>query len=175
MRSGFSLVELLVVMVILAITLGEVTRSLINVAHLEPVQRESALALNAARSKLEEMRARPFEELVARYDADPANDPDGPGTAPGSGFAVRGLDLRDGDPDGWQGAVLLPLVGGELREDVADAALGLPRDLNADDVVDGLDHAGDFSVLPVRVRVEWSGGAAGERSVELVTTLVPDR
>jgi hypothetical protein len=57
-----------------------------------------------------------------------------------------------------------------LREDVVDAALGMPRDLSGDGVVDGLNHAGDYSILPVRVRVEWSG-ARGDETFELETIL----
>lgn len=159
-------------MVLLTVALGEVSQSLLNVSRLEPVQRETAAALEAARGALERMRGSSFEELVALYDADPANDPDGPGTAPGAGFAVAGLAPVEGDADGLPGGVDLRLVAGALREDVDDVGLGLPRDLNGDGAVDAADHAGDYEVLPVRVRVEWTG-AGGERSVELVTTLVP--
>ena len=171
-RAGFTLVELLVVMVILAVTLGEVTRSLLNVSHLEPVQRETAAALDAARATLEELRSLPFEDIVALYDEDPNNDPDGVGSAPGPNFAVVGLSPREGDPDGFPGAVELPLLAGSLREDYADVELGCPRDLNSDGAIDAADHIADYAVLPVRVRVTWEG-EGGDRTIELVTTLCP--
>jgi hypothetical protein len=58
----------------------------------------------------------------------------------------------------------------ELREDVVDAGLGMPRDLNLDGVIDALDHSGDYRILPVRVLVEWTG-MSGNRTHRLETVL----
>ena len=66
--------------------------------------------------------------------------------------------------------MLLPSDGGPLREDVEDAELSLPRDLNGDAKIDALDHASDYIVLPVRVVVEWNG-YAGPRRLEMFTML----
>jgi hypothetical protein len=46
----------------------------------------------------------------------------------------------------------------------------MPRDLNADGVVDALNHVGDSRVLPVRVRIRWQS-KNGPRTVELSTLL----
>ena len=43
----------------------------------------------------------------------------------------------------------------ELREDLVMPQLGLPADLNGDGVIDGLNHAGDYTLLPVQIRVQW--------------------
>jgi len=48
--------------------------------------------------------------------------------------------------------------------------IGMPRDLNLDGAVDALYHAGDYMILPVRVRVQWMG-ASGPRTVELQTQI----
>ena len=44
----------------------------------------------------------------------------------------------------------------------------MPRDLNADLMIDDQDHARDYVVLPVTVRVAWQG-KAGRRSFEMST------
>ena len=117
------------------------------------------------------MRAQPFDQVYALYNADPADDPLGPGTAPGAGFAVPGLSAVPGDADGLVGLVVFPEVGGELREDSADADLGMPRDLDLDGAVDDVDHSGNYGVLPVLVRVEWRGKGPARR-LDLFTTLM---
>lgn len=58
----------------------------------------------------------------------------------------------------------------QLREDFEDEELGLPRDLNGDNILDDLDHADDYLILPVRIRLEWQG-VAGTRRFELFTML----
>ena len=52
-----------------------------------------------------------------------------------------------------------------------DASLGMPRDLNGDGVIDSEDHAGDYVLLPVKVRVNWRG-ITGDRSFEVCTVLL---
>jgi prepilin-type N-terminal cleavage/methylation domain-containing protein len=164
-RRGFSLVELLVVMTVLAVAVAMLTNTLAAVMRLEPASRETGQALDAARSAAEELRATPFGEIFATWDADPADDPGGPGSARGAGFAAFPLLPQAGDPDGLVGRVELPAVGGELREDVVDAELGMPRDLNLDGVIDAADHAGDYEILPFRVVLEWRNAAQARRLV----------
>jgi hypothetical protein len=131
---------------------------------------ERALATEAARQRIEEMKSRPLGQVLALFDDDPANDPGGAGTAPGGTFTVPGLAARTDAVDGAVGRTLFPLAGAALREDIVDLGLGMPRDLDGDGVVDALDKSGDYVLLPVRVRVEWRG-AAGNAFVELRTVL----
>jgi hypothetical protein len=83
-------------------------------------------------------------------------------------FDVPGLSPREGDPDGRVGEIILPVAEGvdgpELREDVA------LRDLNGDTVLDVVNHAADYVLLPVTVRLEWRG-RSGPRQIELRTLL----
>jgi len=58
----------------------------------------------------------------------------------------------------------------ELREDYQNEALGLPRDLNGDSMIDCADHAQDYIVLPILIRVEWQG-PNGPRVFEMHTML----
>ena len=64
-----------------------------------------------------------------------------------------------------------PTVSGQLREDVADAQLGTPMDLNGDGAIDGADHSGDYVLLPVRIRVRWRG-VTGLRTFDVCTVLL---
>ena len=141
------------------------------VNRLAPVNRETARAVDSARSMLEAVRAEEFADVFALYNDDPADDPAGAGTAPGAGFAAFGLGARTNDADGLVGAVEFPTIGGELREDIIDASLGMPRDLDGDGVIDALDHSGDYEVLPFRVRLDWSG-ATGARTLVVHTSMV---
>jgi len=136
---------------------------------------ERTLALQAAESSIEALQAAVFSEAFARFNATIADDPPG-GESPGAAFDVPGLSPWPGDPDGLPGEILFPGDNVELRENVADVELGMPRDLTLDDppVIDGLDHSGDYRVLPVRVRVRWRG-VLGEREVTLGTILNNER
>lgn len=168
-RGGFSLLEVVVVMAILAISLSLFGTTLGASLRLDPVGREKAIAAEAARSKLEEMRNHPFAQVFALYNDDPADDPAGAGTAPGSCFAVQ--DLSPPIAGACVGRITFPTIGKGLREDLADDNLGMPRDLNGDDVVDSESHAGDCIILPIRVTLEWTpaSGKSGKRNFTLYT------
>jgi len=170
LRAGFSIVEVMIVLTLLTVGIGMFAGTLGSVMGLGPSLRESARAVESARSVIEGMRAQPFEQVWALYNTDPADDPGGAGTAPGAGFAVQGLAPVPGDADGLVGSVIFPEIGGELREDSPDSKLGMPRDLDLDGAVDAGNHAADYRVLPVLVRVEWKGKGPA-RSIDLHTTL----
>lgn len=165
-----SLLDVLIAMTILTVAilslLGLVAASL----QLETVNRETTQAVQAARRVIEEISARPFDEVFATYNADPSDDPGGAGSAPAASFAVEGLLPLADDADGLVGEIVFPEVAGALREDVVDAALGTPMDLDLDDVIDGADHASDYRVLPIQVRLRWRGRAGASR-YEITTML----
>ena len=84
-----------------------------------------------------------------------------------SRFAAAPLDPADDSPDGMHGEVFFPtigdpLVGVQLREDLVDDDLGMPRDLSGDSIIDDQDHAGDYFVLPVMIRVRWQGKSGAQ-------------
>ncbi len=175
--AGFSLVEILIATTILIGAVLALSQSTVSSMRLGQANREGGVAQAALRQALENFQAQDFDQLFALYNASPADDPGGPGSAPGPGFAVAGLSPRSEDPDGLVGRFILPeaagVAGPELRENFDDAAMGMPRDLDGDTFVDGDDHAGDYQVLPVRVRLEWQG-KNGPRVLE-VRTMVTDR
>jgi len=168
--AGFGLLEILIAVAVFLVAFGALTSSLVASSRLVHGNRESTLALEAAQSAVARLRGVPFGEVFARFNADPSDDPGGFGTAPGSAFAVRGLDPRRGDEDGLCGELQFPGDGWSLREDELDRGLGMPRDLSGDAAVDQDDHRDGYTVLPVRVRVDWQG-QGGRRRLEFVTTL----
>lgn len=156
-----SLVEVVLVLGILAVAFGMLSTTLIANNRTQEINRDSARSAEAARVLFETMRNLDFTDIYATYNSDPEDDPDGAGTAPGVDFGVAGLDVLPGDPDGMVGRIVLPELEvdavWQLREDVVDADLGLPRDLNGDTIIDDEDHSLDYLVLPVRLELEWQG------------------
>lgn len=154
-QEGFSLVDVAIASVILAIALMTLAGTLASGWKMVRSNREEAIASQAARQMLERLNDRestPFADLYATYNGLASDDPAGTGTAPGVGFDVPRLQPRDGDSDGLVGVVLFPeSAPGVLREDLAG------RDLNADGAVDTANHATDYQLLPVTVRIEWVG------------------
>ncbi len=158
-------------MAILTVSATIYAQTIASSRRLEPIAIEKALASEAARTAIERIRAQPIDQVLALYDADPANDPDGAGTAPGATFAVEGLTPSAGGAA--VGRIEFPLVDGRLAEDLVDDMFGFPRDINGDGAIDALDHRADWVLLPVRVRVEWTprGGAGSTREFEIYTML----
>ena len=170
-RAGLSLLEILVALTLLVIGAAAVSSNLVSARSLSRARSERAQASDAAASLIETLKGATFAEVFRSYNDDPSDDPGGAGTAPGSAFAVEGLDPRADDADGLPGEVLFPGSGSQLREDAVDVGLGMPRDLNGDGSIDATDHGADYGVLPVRVRVRWKG-SSGDQELEFVTVLV---
>jgi hypothetical protein len=165
------------VTVVLLVTFLAMSRSLLGSMELSRTNRESALAQDGLRQGLELLQGSgDFASVYRRFNADPADDP-ATGPVPGSGFAVPGLQPDPADPDGLVGEIVFPTVAGagvlELREDVNFPELGMPRDLNGDGVTDSVDHAADYRILPVVVRLRWQG-SNGLRTAE-IRTILADR
>jgi hypothetical protein len=171
-QRGQTLVEIMIAIAFLTLTLCGITGSIVASDRLRGVNRETALAQQGVRAALEALNGVPFPTVFKSYNSTAGDDLFGV-TSPGANFAVRGLSAVPGDPDGLPGEISFPTVdsGGVLllREDVVDPGLGMPQDLNGDGI-DLLDHSADYRVLPVRVRVRWSG-ATGVRVITMETIL----
>lgn len=168
--GGFTLIETAISLTVMVSALLAFGQAIVSSMRAAAASRESTLASEAARQLLQDLVAADFEDVYALFNEDPADDPDGVGTAPGANRAIEGLDPDPADADGMAGEVVFPVAGGVLREDVVDAALGMPSDLNDDGIIDGLDRSGDYQLLPVLVRVRWRG-SAGISKVEFRTLL----
>ncbi len=98
-ESGMTLIEVTIVVAILATAVMGMQLALIGCARVNRQSQEQDLALVALRRKMEELRGvakQNLNDVITSYNADPSDDPGGPGTAPGSTFAVPGLNLRPG-------------------------------------------------------------------------------
>ena len=168
-RRGLTIIEVMVVLLILTVGVGMLAQTLAALGRIGTVNWETAISMQAGRNTIETIRGEDFFEVFARFNADAADDP-AAGDSPGNFFAVTGLNLRVDDPDGFVGEVIFPVIDGELREDFVDAGLGMPRDLNGDGIIDGLDHSADYVILPVRVQIAWTG-KTGDRTINLDTAL----
>jgi hypothetical protein len=173
-RGGSSIIEILLAISVLMTGLLAYTRSLAISASLEEDNKETALAIAGAQKVVEDLNGTPFDEVFAAFNETQDDDGLVTGTVFGDDFAVAGLEPLPGDADGLPGEVVFPSLdnGGvlELREDMVMAELGMPQDLDLDGAVDGLDHAGDYRVLPVIVRVRWRH-EANDRVFEIRTML----
>jgi len=169
--SGFTLIEVLIASIILVVAVVGAMSTVTQISVLGRGNQESTQVYQAARAVVERLQSTPFEEVFERFNNDPADDPNGPGTAAGMNFAVPGVNLQTNDADGFCGRILFPVSAGNvLREDLDDAAFGMPRDLNGDGVIDAVDHSDDKIILPVRIQVQWTG-SSGNRTAEFTTTL----
>lgn len=162
--------ELVVAIALMAIAFAGVSTTLASTMSMRKSNQETARAIRAALSLSEALRDEDITQVFARYNADEADDPDGVGTAPGPNFAVAGLTAQAGDPDGLVGWISFPGDGMSLREDVEVREQGMPRDLNGDGLIDGLDHASDYLVLPVTITIQWAG-PRGPSSIQITATM----
>lgn len=172
-RAAFSLVELTIAVVVLTVAVSGFSSSVLSSMVLNRMNRETDVARQAARRALEDLQGEEFNQVFAAFNAT-VGDYAGAGAEATSGFAVEGLDLVSGDADGLPGRIEFPTLDvmgvSELREDVVDAGLGMPRDLDGLNGIDAADHAGDYQLLPVRVVIEWDG-VRGARRLALETVL----
>jgi prepilin-type N-terminal cleavage/methylation domain-containing protein len=163
LRSGFTLLEILVAVAVFGITMAALTTTQVSTVALSRTNLETSAALDAAQDVLESIEGEDdFTQIFARWKSG--------GTGPGNVFDVRGLEPTQDDPDGRVGEVVFPGDGTQLLENGNDRALGLPRDLDLDTFIDGTDHALDYRILPVLVRVRWSG-PGGVHQIEIVGTV----
>jgi hypothetical protein len=169
--QGHSLVELAIALTVFTVGSGGMILCHLGAQGLSRANRETEMAVSAALSAVDQVRSVPFAQAFARFNT--TEDDDLAGSCPGSSFDVVGLEAVAGDPDGLPGEILFPGDGLLLSEADADAALGMPRDLNGDADKDD-ELAAGYVVLPVKVRVEWAG-ASGERHIEMVTTLALEK
>jgi hypothetical protein len=150
-------------MILMTIAVGGLVGSVTWGLKLNQSNREAAIAEQAARSILAELRTVPFADIFATWSAAP-------------NVAVAGLNARPDDADGMVGEIRFPtelnaLGVLELRENVDMPVLGMPRDLNGDGLPpDGADHSADYVILPVTVLLEWRG-TAGDARLEFHTVL----
>ncbi|MBK7877603.1 MAG: hypothetical protein IPJ77_18090 [Planctomycetes bacterium] len=178
-RAGFTVLEVTISATVLVVgVLGMVTSVAASLKLVE-ANREMMVAHQAARALAEQMQNGNFSQVFAEYNTVTSDDPAGAGRGHGATFDVPGLRTTSEDCEEAQraggtasvGAIEFPTQGTALSESVVDAALGMPRDLNGDGVITSGAMPGSYLVLPVRIRLRWSG-TAGTRTMTFQTLLV---
>jgi hypothetical protein len=169
-----SLLELVIAMTLMSTGMLVFSQTMIESVASNTVSHEAAVASQWGRRAMETIEAAPFDQAFILFNSDEGDDP-GP-EALGAFFQVPGLTPSPADPDGNVGTVEFPTALGDagelqLREDVVDPGLGMPRDLNGDGLIDNLDHRNDYLILPVRVRFNWRG-VVGQSSFEVKTIMI---
>lgn len=158
--SGHTIIELLVAFSFLVIGAFAFLRVMVSASNASSVNYEVALAKEAARAQMEWMMSLDYKQAFARFNASEVDNPPAPALSPGPHFAVPGLDPVAGDPDGFVGEIIFPTLPGSaslLREDLVNTSLGTPLDLNGDQLIDSSNHTDDCLMIPVLVRITWSG------------------
>ncbi len=163
------MIEITLIMVVLTVAMGLFTSTVNSTSRQRASKREAVIASEGARRILEVMRSQDFQRIFALYNQSTADDPGGPGTAPGPHFSVPGLSPQAGDADGLVGEVRFAWNGPAMSEQVVHEELGFPRDISGDDVVDAADHSGNYILLPVEVRMQWNG-PGGDRTLRVFTS-----
>lgn len=173
-RAGFSMLELMVAIAALSVGLLGFTQALVTAMRAQRMSHEQGLALEAARRQVELMKTVGFSNIFRQFNGHRGDDLLGPALAPGAQFAVPGLQAPRGSGSALPGEILFPVLEdqpGVLREDLARPEFGTPLDLDLDNgVIDSMDHASNYRVLPVVIRVRWSS-MAGTGEVRLATML----
>lgn len=149
--------------------------SIVTAQRLLISSREHSIAFEAARAMAEQLRDANITQAFALYNSNAADDPLGPGTAPGAAFDVPGLNAATADGDHRVGEIVFPTVnvGGAtaLSESVVDAQWNMPRDLNGDGIISPGAMAGPPVMLPARVKIRWRG-INGDRTFAMDTVLL---
>ncbi len=92
--DGLGLIDCLVSLVVISLSsFGFLAASMSSTA-LDVETRTIAAANRITRGVLEEMQSIPMDELIRRFNADPADDPDGPGTARGDTFELQTTETK---------------------------------------------------------------------------------
>ena len=169
-RSGFTLLDVCVSLALLAAGLGALLGSTFSAMKLDRVNASTALASQVLRGMCEQMQAMPIDEVLEAYVLREDEDehvragklarltPHGPARA----------ELGEGNLV----AARFPLAadGRTLREDLDLPGLGLPRDLDGDGTIDGVDKHASFRILPVVLELDWNG-PSGPQHLAVSTVL----
>lgn len=169
-RAGMSLVEIMIALAVISLTLLAMLSLITSSGKMQDDATGRTMAYNAARQKIEDMRAEVFAEVYARFNSITSDNPTS-GTSPGDTFTVAGLAA--GPNNAPQGLITFPeSTAGKLTEAPSDPVLaeqlGMPKDLNRDgDTTD--TSVVEYSILPVKIEVRWVVPGGKFSSVHIVT------
>ncbi len=154
-EAGVTLIEAVVSLTILAVALLTLWGSMISGVHTIAAAEERSEALSIAQGKLEELKSRSMDLLIATY---------GPKGSEGDTFPATGID---DDADRALGRIVFYT---DETDSQNGSGLGFPMDLNGDGDAKDKDVAAGFTLLPVRIRVTWEG-VLGSQFVDVTSIL----
>lgn len=161
-RSGFTLVELMIVMAILVVAiLGFVFGLGVSIQEVS-ASKQSYMALNAARSKIEELKGEKFRYLYTDF---------GPGSA-GQTFAVTYEEEGKTfvlEPQGGGNGGTITFYTDETSIP-ASFEWETTYDLNGDGDSADADVSSNYKILPVMISIAWED-SYGARVEEVRTIL----
>lgn len=151
------------------IGLSGLVRALLDSFQVNEQARGMNLAVQAARTRVEELQGGDLSAVFASFNAFAGDDPIG---APGANFAVAGLDPDPEDADGMVGEIAFPVAAGAPGTLCETASFpGMPRDLNLDGDAADANVTATFGMLPVEVRLRWRGLSGATQVYEVRTIL----
>ena len=162
--EGFTLIEVAIVLSVLAIGLLGTLKVLAALVVQTNASVETGRATQAARTAVEQMRARSYGSVWASYQ---------PGAVPGDTFGVPGLPPP---ADGRANQGTITFVG----EPEYAATWGVAVDFDGDGAATSpapatAADAARWIALPVRVRIDWGDRVPGANRSFEVTTCIYDR
>ncbi len=182
------LLEIIIAMLIVAAATLSSASMTLSGSKLNNANVAVADATDVMRQLVEELESHPFEELYARFNGLPDDDPDGAGTARGSQFTLaptrRSAFLDVTAPAAPPTAKDAPRstsfdvdiefpedVNGYLAEGVVGPLWGTQAwDIDGDGAPSSGDRSADYKLLPVAIRLSWAD-ADGIHSMQVVRLL----
>jgi type II secretory pathway pseudopilin PulG len=149
-RKGLTLVEILLALGVFTVAILGLVGGIVTAMRTQSSAREQAVALNAARKVMEEIRnSGAFSGVFAAYR--------------GRAFTQSDLETWGLRLQGGKASVLFPVEAAtptELHETTDMSAWGASggMDLNGDGKIVAGDRSSDYALLPVMIRVEWRQG-----------------
>lgn len=115
-NSGFTLLEVLIAAVVLAIALFGLVGAFAHCAWLNANSKETTIAINAARREMDIVRGTFFNTILTTY------------AAPNDNFVVEGLLPVPGDPDGQCGKITCTSAGAVITITITVSWRGVAGD-----------------------------------------------
>ena len=166
-RSGFTLLEVMIAAVVLAVAILGLMSLIPTVTQLTETTEEGNLALNASLQVSEAIRQyadQSFAYTWMAYNSNPAVDPNGVSTAPGATFSVSGLTNSAGSSQ--VGTITFYTDENGTGNAALDAKLGMPKDLDSKAAVSS-DVSATYTLLPFRIAVDWRDPFGHPRHTEI--------
>ncbi len=168
-RAGFTLIEVMIAAVIMAGAVLGLASLIPTITLQTEVARESNVAMATANQMAESIRQYADDAWLyvwRAYNADPADDPNGNGTAPGNAFPVTGLY-------GQYGGAQVGTITFHIDETADEPRVGLPgKDLDGDGLFTSTDVSANYALLPFTISIDWKGRTGMMRHAEVSSQVV---